>query len=71
MTPSLGSLFGRSPRCFLPQVGRKHASFRERNRENRAVAMDDIEPYQQGNAEAGPFHGEALCGVHLLGASEI
>ena len=67
----LRRLLGRDARRFLPKVRGEQAGFRERNGKNRAVAMNDVEAHEQGNAEAGFFHREALDGARLVRAPEI
>ena len=67
----LRRLLGRGARRFLPKLRIKQAGFRERDGENRVVAVNDVEPQEQGNAEARILHREALDGAHLFGAPEI
>ena len=59
-------LFGGDARCFLPKVRGELAGFRQGDGKNRVVAMNDIEAHEQGNAEAGFLHGEALDSARFV-----
>ena len=67
----LGRFLGGGARRFLPQVGSKQAGLRQRNRKNRAMAVDDVEAQQERDAEAGFFDREALDGMRFVGAPVI
>ena len=67
----LRRLLGGDARRLLPKVRGELAGFRQRNRENRVVAVDDVETHEQGNAEAGFLHRETLDGARLVRPPEI
>jgi hypothetical protein len=64
-------LLGGRARSLFPKARIKRAGFRERNRKDRMVAVNDVETQQQGNAKARFFHCEPLDRAHLFGAPEI
>ena len=59
-TPSFAASSAAARAVLSHKSGIEQAGFRQRDRENRAMAVDDVEAEQQGNAEAGFVHGEAL-----------
>ena len=65
-----GLLRGRA-RSSLPEYGIEQTRFRQRNRKNRAMAVDDVETQQQGNAEARFINGKALYGPHFACAPKV
>ena len=67
----LGRFLGGGARGFLPKIGSKEARFGQRNRKNRAMAVDDVEAQQERDAEAGFFDRKALDGMRLVGAPVI
>ena len=67
----LRRLLGGDARRFLPKVGSEQAGFRQGDGKNRAVAMDDVEAHEQGDAEAGFLHRETLDRARLVGAPEV
>src|SRR5271168_4350533 len=67
----LRSLRGCGARRLLPEFRGEQAGLGQRNRKNRAVAMDDVQAQQQRNAEARFFYGETLDGTHLFRAPKI
>ena len=69
--PILCRLLGRDARRLLPEVRGEQAGFRQRNRENRVVAVDDVEAHEQRDAKAGFLHREALDGAGFVRAPEI
>ena len=64
--PSSAASIGRLARRALPKRGIERGRLGQRNREDGAVPVDDVEAEQQGNAEAGLFHRHSLNGPHRL-----
>ena len=69
--PVLGRFLGGGASRLLPKIGSEQAGLRQRNRKNRAMAVDDVEAKQEGDAEAGFFDRKALDGMRFVGAPVI
>jgi len=64
-------LSGGDGRALFSQLGVPARSLGERNRKNGLVAMDDIQPEEDRNAETRVLHCELLQGVGLRGAADV
>jgi len=64
-------LLSRRTRRRLGGVGIERPRFRERNREDGAIAVDHVEAEQQRDLETRLRHGDALHGRRVLGAHDV